>query len=328
MMLYGSSPDVLASQQFGYDRFYNEANQANRAAYDAVQARAMQAMLFQRQMEYGARGGELNRQSHLMDIIANRTGNADQEQERIFTEASRLANWLPNDPQELQRFYPTLSPERIMRLSAIVGSAKADLGQQTSERNFQRFYVAAQNADKSGMPMTEDEIPSFGIKPEDPNYQSALAVVKAIQQPYTEEYQKSASLAEVGNRLNRLKKSQGDIEANKATFGWPFILPEQIAKPNPEALTRLADTTKNLAPLITPNLKTSQVSVDASGRLISIVTPRSWMPQTAPVITPSTPMATSGQVDRLRALANAAIQNGKDPQTVRQRFKQLTGYDL
>lgn len=167
--IYGSGVDQVAQQQNYYDSLFNQANQATRSAYDSAQARAFEAMLRQRQIDanaqhqdyvdaqsgqdtqarrdFLAQQNELDRQSHLADVVANKAGNAEAAQDKIYNEAVNMAAWLPTDPAALSKYYPSLSPDRIHRLALFATAAKGDQAQATAEKNAPQVDAAKKGAE-------------------------------------------------------------------------------------------------------------------------------------------------------------------------------------
>lgn len=168
MMLYAESPGGLASQQFGYDQLYNSANENNASRFDAAQARAVEYTLRQRaadadaqrfadqvtsrgqdrqdQYSFAAQQGALNRAAYSTSKSDAAAIAADNHQEAVYNEATKLAANGQLTGDALETYRKILTPERFTRLTAVVSGTNKLITAAQTEADAPQNQAATEGA--------------------------------------------------------------------------------------------------------------------------------------------------------------------------------------
>lgn len=235
MILYASSPDGIASQQFNYDQFRLGANQNNAARFDAAQARALSAALQQREQDqarqdaadsvgiklglnlqdqnFTAEQNRLNRTSAERNVntqySSTHTDRQDALAARDFDTAQKLATsgQLEQDPEKLKLLYPHFDTNQIKILA-----------DASSQHGLSRFQNALDQSLRNGSPLPVEAVKNY-VSPSSTAYQDALdhriAALAGPQKIYDASVEKSrkGNLSEsISSRLAGLNTNPNSTE--------------------------------------------------------------------------------------------------------------------
>lgn len=226
MILHASSPDGIAAQQLQYDQLYNGNNQNNASRYDAAQARALQAMLSQRESDQRAQDaadtsaeqanqfnqrlafqgeqGALDRASRERDVKTQYDSTHADRQDALnskdFEQAQKLAmvGQTPQTEDKLKLQYPKFDANQIK----VLANASAQYG-------LSKFQNAFHQSMQVGQPLPIEAIKNY-VSPESPFYQDAVDHRSSSLAGPQALYDASAEKVRKGNLATRI---QEDISA-------------------------------------------------------------------------------------------------------------------
>lgn len=157
MVLYASTPDLLAQQQLQYDQLYGAAGARNASAVTDVAGQNVRTILAQRELDrrdrqfnadaqqradqfaanlaYGREQGDLSRKSELDYRSTNDAARQGQYEESILREAAKLAEVGQLSPSSVDLYRKALSPSNQARLADIIRNSS------TTFNNSQRAAV-------------------------------------------------------------------------------------------------------------------------------------------------------------------------------------------
>lgn len=340
MMIYAGSPDALAQQQNFYDSLYNQAGARNASALTDANARAIQQILAQRKVDQDQNqlnfGNQYQMNSDAQKMAFNQDQNAlnrtaaadakaasesdrnDTYQEHVLNEAAGQALQLPLNPEKLANLYPMLSPDRIKRLSVLVGAAGNRFAEQMAQQNQPVVSAATQGTD----------VAEAGNRIAQILRDRAAVAANPVTPPAWARGAIPFAFGPSGSEADMWRKTLPIVAGQQPNEQADVRLNEDIAR---AGLIRVGDTV-----IPDPKDKAPLVHVTPSGQFVSNYQMPLGAAPAAPVILPTNPIPASkpaakvpdATIATLRAQAQAAIAAKKDPAAVAKRFKELTGQDF
>jgi hypothetical protein len=362
-IIYGSDPDALERQQNFYDQFNFGAAESNRNALQNANAQTVDLIMRQRAADENARRYDIgntiaqnqfqqSRNDAANENAANRATElklyGSKGDTSRFNELVKNLDWLPSDPNQLAKFTAGITPEQFNQLRAMIGQRDQVISANTLDQ-FQRTA-------------TPDSVIPPGLTPE--HQAVAKQYLDGLRKPYNDQFADASKQAALSNFAVKNPPQPapanntpiipptilGKIGAVINPLTIPMTALGKWTAPSPD--TTLSDAAQaRLRSYASPDTtsKNAVLVKNPDGTFSPIVQRPPWL-QSSPVLQPtsapatsaaiaaaqnqlpdfgnpvaSSPVTSSRPVDVLRAQALQAIRDGKDPVSVRARFKQLSG---